>query len=400
MSQSHAEYSNSPWSGRGNLATLVKELERQKDATFDFVTDTRNMEVAVTESQAFLKSSGKDRNLSEFIPERGLPISDKAIGQLGQRMSPGVPVKFLRELIAVRPLIAQELLTKLLHDTASTNLVRALDGNVRAFLSDAYQPLDHYSLAFAALEVAKEHGAEVIEATLSDAKMRIKFTTRGIWDAIDEVKQGDRGNWYSGGLGNQEHLSKVAAKTGGPLPGGPGTVHPLVTIGNSETGQGTLFVRMGLVQAICNNLATVEQIMNQVHLGARLDPGIYSQSTMRLEAESVMAKATDNISTAFNEDRFRAIVARANAANRVEVEPTKAVDFAVAQQIVTQEQRDDLLAHFLGESAAGLVGKTAYGFAQGLARFAQDVEDPDAAADIEDFAGQIIAKPSLVAVTS
>lgn len=402
---SHAEYSNSSWSGRGNLAQLVKELERQKDSTFDFVTDSRNLRVVIDQDEKtnipLLQQSGvgahRDRALREFIPSEGLPINEKALAQLGDRMAPSVPVKFLRSLIQDRPTIAADLLTQLLTATQNTNLVRTLDGRVRAFLSDRYQPLDNYQIAFAALEVAQRTGAEVVEASLSDTKMRIKFVNRDVWDAVDAVKQGDRGNWYAGGLGSQEYLGKVAANTKGDLPGGPGTIHPIVTIGNSETGHGSLFMRMGILQAICFNIATVEQILNQIHLGARLDAGIYSQETMQKEAEAVMCKARDNIQTAFNTDRFKAIVAKVNAANKVEVEPTKVVDFAVAQSVVSKEKRDDLLAHFLGESASGLVGHTAYGFAQGLARFAQDVADPDDAAEIEHFAGKIIETPSLVA---
>jgi hypothetical protein len=394
---SHSEYSNSPWSGRGNLAQLVKELERQKDSTFDFVTDSRNMRIEIGEKDGtpipHLISTGADRNLTEFIPSHGLPVSDKAIAQLGGRLAPSVPIKFLRSLIATQPKIASDLLSDLLTATQSTNLVRTLDGRVRAFLSDRYQPLDNYQIAFAALEVAQQTGAEIVEASLSDTRMRIKFVNRNVWDAVNEIKQGDRGSWYSGGLGSQEYLGKVAANTKGDLPGGPGTIHPIVTIGNSETGHGSHFMRMGILQAICFNIATVEQILNQIHLGSRLDPGIYSQETMRKEAEAVMCKARDNIGTAFNTNRFKAIVAKVNAANEVPVEPTKVVDFAVAENVVAQEKRDDLLAHFLGESAAGLVGHTAYGFAQGLARFAQDIEDPDDAAEIEHFAGMHFLQP-------
>lgn len=398
----HSEYAdNRAWSGRGNLKQLVAELDRQKASTYDFVTDTRNLNVEVVErggqNVAMLRNCGTDRYLTEFVPTEGLPVSHHAIGQLGGRMAPAVPTKFLRQLVAERPAIAGTLLTDLLRETQSTNLVRTLDGRVRAFLSDRYQPLDHHQLAFAALEVAREHGAEVIEASLSETHMRIKFVTRSVWGAVDAVKQGNRGDWYAGGLGNQEYLSKVAANSRGDLPGGPGTVHPVVTIGNSETGHGSLFVRIGFLQAICFNLATVEDVAHRAHVGSRLDAGIYSQETMRLEAAATMSKASDAIKTAFNAERFDALVRRINAANEVEVEPTKAVDFAVAQGVVTQEKRDDLLAHFLGDSAAGLVGNTAYGFAQGLARFAQECESGDTASDIEALAGQVIMKPSLVA---
>lgn len=388
--QTHAEWAtNKGWSGRGTLAQLVEELERQKDATVDFVTDTRNLGVRCDgDGGAYLVPAGGDA--SEFILE-DTPINPSALAQIGERVSPNIPVRFLRKLVAERPERAERLITDLLHDTASTNLVRILDGRVRAFLSDRYQPLDNYTLAFGAMDVAKQHGGEVIECSLSDNAMRIKMTTRSIFDAIEGAREGG-GNWYVGGLGNKEHLNRVAANTRGDLPGGPGTVHPLVTIGNSETGHGALNVRMGVLRAVCFNLATVETVVSNVHLGARLDPGIFSRDTIRKEAEATMAKASDSIATAFNEERFAKIVAVCSGAQSVRVDPSKAVDMAVAGDAIPKEKRDELLAHFLGQQ----VDHTAYGMAQAVARLAQDEDNPEAASDYEDFAGKIIAQPSLV----
>jgi len=390
----HGEMSNSAWSGRGGLKQLVAELERQKDNTFDFVSDARNLELRVDEGQPrLLRSAQADARAREWIPSEGYPVNDLAVTQLCERVDPAVPIKFLRSLIAERPEIASRLMTDLLARTETMNLVRCLDGRIRAFLSDRYAPLDNYTLAFAAMGVAKDSGAEVVECSLSETNMRIKFADRTVFEKLDEVRQGDRSKWYAGGLGNQEYLGRVSARTGGALPGGPGTIHPLVTIGNSETGGGRLYVRDGLLQAICFNLATVEDVVSNVHLGSRLDPGIFSRETMRKDAEAIMAKASDAIRTAFNPERFRRVVEKVRRAVGVAVKPIEAVDFSVAQGIISEEQRDSLLAHFFG----GVVGgETAYGFAQAVARLAQDLEDGDKAAALEDFAGKVISDPSLV----
>lgn len=388
----HGEYA--AWTGRGSLRKLVEELERQRQNTFDFVCDARNLRFEVVErTPRLFRSFESDIRTSEWIPKDGFPVNDLAVAQLCDRVVPQVPLKFLRSLIEERPQAASSLLTYLLNYTITTNLVRCLDGRVRAFLSDRYAPLDNYTLAFAALDVARSVDAEVIECSLSETNMRVKFVDRKVFDRVEEVRTGgDSSGWYAGGLGNQEHLSKVHARVGGELPGGPGTVHPLVTIGNSEVGGGRLFVRDGILRAVCFNLATVEDVVSNVHLGSRLDPGIFSLATMKKEAEAIMAKASDAIRTAFSPERFKRVCEKVKRAQGVEVKPIEAVDFAVSQQVITEEQRDSLLAHFLG----GGVGETAYGFAQAVARLAQDVEDGDSAAALEDFAGKVISSPSLV----
>ena len=113
-------------------------------------------------------------------------------------------------------------------------------GQCRAFLSDRYKVLDHYDLALTSLQAVQGQGGEVIEASLSERSMRLKFTSRSIFDAIEQRRHSGGGNWYAGGLGNTEHLRRVGARTEGDLPGGPDTVHPMVTVSNSETGHGGL----------------------------------------------------------------------------------------------------------------------------------------------------------------
>lgn len=395
MTATVSEYASAGANSRCSLQVMVQELEQRRNSTIDFVSDTRNLRVEISAKDGvnipFLIAHAGDA--SEFILEP-TPISDSAIAQLGDRVSPSIPVRFLRSLIAERPGRASALLTGLLHDTASRNLVRLQSGRCRAFLSDRYAPFDHETLAYAALDVVRANGGEVVECSLTDQHMRLKFTTREIWDAIEEVRTGgDKGSWYVGGIGNQEYLGRVGARTRGELPGGPGTIHPLVTVHNSETGHGALGVRMGIVRAWCFNLATVETVVENIHLGCRLDPGIFTRETMMKDSAATMAKARDAISTAFNKDRFASIVDRCKDAQGVRVRPSQAVEFAHEQGAITEDQKAGLLDYFTsGEVETG----TAWGFAQACARLAQDFEDGDQASDLEQFAGRLIADPTVL----
>jgi len=394
--QVHGEFSISPWSGRGTLEQMVGELQRQLDTKVDFVCDTRGLKAVVEtteDDRRYMRLQPVDRQVGEFIASDGLRLTPEAMVQVATRQTPKIPTRFFRELFEQQPVAAVRLVNELMAKAPSRRLLRCLDGNVRAFLSDRYRVMDNYDLAVAALGVAREHGGEVVEASLSDTKMRIKITSRSVFDAIDEErKAGDRGSWYVGGMGDQKYLRRVGANSGGQLPGGPGTVHPVVTISNSETGQGGLNVRVGILRAICFNIATVEDVACNIHLGERLEEGIFTAETISAESKSIMLKARDGIKAAFKPEVFKRLVARCRDAESDRIEaPSAAVDALVSNTELKDEHRDEILSHFIRDYSP-----TRYGLAQAVARFSQEVEDVEASSSMEDYAGSLIGSGELL----
>jgi hypothetical protein len=377
------------------LLNVVKELERQRESKIDFVADARSLRVFSDEQN--------DKKRLVLVPNERGPVSewiskpnqilDKALPQFGEKVKPSIPAGFLREMAEAWPDHCGDMLTRLMHDTGGRRLVRCLDGKVRAYLSDRYRILDNYDLAFSALDAVKENGGEVFEASLSDTNMRLKFTSRAVWDALDGVRsKGASAGWYAGGLGNQEYLSRVSARSWGDLPGGPGTIHPVVTVSNSETGHGGLYVRIGVLLAACFNIATVEEVAARIHLGDRQEIGIFRAETQELEARTIMAKCQDAIRAAFQPDVFKRIVDRCRVAQAIEVtNPSSAVENFVKTQAVPADRKDDLLRYFVSDYEL-----TVFGFAQAVSRLAQDITDPDDAVTIEELAGEVIRTPALV----
>jgi len=389
---------NAGWSGRGNLTTLLAELERQKESKIDFVADTRHLQVLDHDDRS--EKPKKDIRLvpvsdkmGEWMPRAGMPFTRNALGNLGAKLTPTVPSRFLYELADHDKTITARLLNDLMVKTPETRLIRCLDGNVRAILSDRYRILDNYDIAFTALDVVREAGGEVIEASLSDTHMRMKFTSLSIFDAIKSERE--QPNWrYGGGLGNQQYLSKVAARTGGELPGGPGTVHPLVTISNSETGDGGFNVRLGLLKGICFNLATIEDLIAKVHLGGKLEQGLFTQETIAADNKAIFLKVRDMIKAAFESDHFKRLVAMAqNAQDDVIANPTTALNNLAKDVGLSDDGRDRILEYFLRDYS-----QTRWGLAQAIARVAQDIDAPESATMMEDLAGRLIKDEKLVEV--
>lgn len=387
----HSEYARG-WRGRGSLQAMVKELERQKNSKFDFVQNSKDLYLkpipvvdAKGNTSTRLHLFSDDENIMSMLGEDGIPMCLKALKQLGARVSPSMPGKYVGALYAERPERAAEHISDLMHDTKAPVLIRTMDNYVRAVLSDSYRIIDHYDIAFTALDVARRGGGEVVECSLTDNNMRIKMTSRSIFDAIDVARSKD-GNWYVGGLGNQSYLRQVSARTTGGLPGGPGTVHPLVTLSNSETGDGGYYVRLGIVAAICFNIATVEEVVRQIHLGSRLECGIFSPETIAQENQTIFMKARDAVEAAFNQEKFSQIIERAKKANRNVIDdPVKAVDALRAESGMTEDQRDQILQYFLMD-----YNQTEYGLSQAVSRYAQDLEHPDKAESFEMLAGSMI----------
>lgn len=388
----HSEYS--AFRGRGSLKAVVDELQRQVDSRVDFVADNRDM-VLIPD---FDKAPGtmilkpKADSLRDFLPETGVHVLPQALMQLGSKAGPGIGARELKKLAEANPRRTADFLTGLMHDDPKRRLVRCLDGSCRAFLSDRYRVIDNLDLAKWSLGALKESGnGSVLEASLTDRHLRIKMVATEVWDAVERTRTADpSAKWYAGGLGNQEYLSKVAARSTGDLPmqGGPDTCWPIVTVYNSETGHGGYGASIGILMAICFNLATVEERMANVHLGARLETGIYSRETVQAEAHSIMLKLRDTIRAGFDQQHFRALVDQIrDAAGKVIRAPQMACQNLVkASDAIGEQDLDGILAHFLREPGEPSV----FNLGQAVARFAQDTEDADKADGLEALAGAIL----------
>ncbi len=387
------EQVQTPWNGTGRLSQLVAELERQRESVVDFIADSRELDVLDSSDGMYLVSNSIQ--VGEWLTE-ATPISDKALAQMGQRVEPDVPVTFLRRLASQRPKLCAELLTQLLHETAKRRLIRVLDGKIRAFLSDRYLCIDHYALAFAALDAVKASNGNVVSASLTETNMRLKFTTQEVWDSIDNAAPNSQQFINLRGMGaNPDLLTRLGqgAQDHDEMQGGIGTVVPTCTLSNSETGNGRLILELGVLNSYCLNTCLMDESVARVHLGETMEVGVYSSATIALETASIMAKIKDAISAAFHPATFSKMVDRMRSAKDTAIQsPAPAVTQCIKDHGLPESYADDLLAYFVREE------QTAYGMGQAVSRFAQDFDDPDKSYELEKVAGSIYNQPQSVSV--
>lgn len=385
--QIKGEMGRGPFKGRGRLEDIVTELRRQRDARHDFVIDTRDLVVAPsdTDGSPVLKPAGS--SALDFLPRAGLPMLDQAFVQLAQKAvpDPGVPMRFARRAWEHNAPRLADYLTGVMQDSGKRRMVRCLDDEVRAFLGDTYRTIDNLDIAAHALKVAQEHDAVPIEASVTDSHLRLRFVSRAVQQELSRVRDSrSKRDWFAGGLGAQDALRKVAANAWGELPGD--VAHPALGFRNSETGHGGCDLDGGILLGVCFNLAWVRRMVHEVHLGARLEPGLFSAATAGKEAELIYAKVADAAEHYFTPETFAEIVARMEDAQSNTLRaPTVACNVAIrASTALSDGHLDALVAHFSAQPG----GLTEFNLGQAVSRLAQDL-NPNAAEEAENLAGAL-----------
>jgi len=373
---------------------MVNELHRQLSSRLDFVVDTRDLHVRVDGDRGLVLAGAP--SAADYIPRAGFPLLTQATRQLGEKAEPSIPARFLDAAVAKSPQRIADYLTGVMHDHHERRLVRVLDGTVRAVLSDSYRAIDNIDVASMALDVARSKGAAILEATISDSHLRVKMVAPEIVEQIDRaILEKDEHRWINlrpGSLGNADFIERITANNRTPgrlpnLPSGPNTVCPTVTVSNSETGHGGLNGQLGILQALCVNVSTVETKVAQVHLGSKLETGIFTRETVLAEADVILRKLRDLVVAGFEPAHFKKLVDRLRATvGAVLPQPIAAAKVAIGLGSLGIERLEALNAHFFSEPGAHDV----HNLGQAVARLAQDMTDADDAANAEAVAGQIM----------
>ena len=125
-----------------SLSDLAAEIERQANSKRDFVASTNAMEV-----QAI--GDGKP---SVVIKDKGhFEIGKIAHDQIAGHT--GIPQKYADKMLAEAPALYATNVNTWFRKYPAVRMARMLDGNMRAFLSDRFQPFDNYDFAAAALPI-------------------------------------------------------------------------------------------------------------------------------------------------------------------------------------------------------------------------------------------------------
>lgn len=336
-----------------SIIELAQELHRQQELKKDYVIDTRNVRM---EPQMI---AGKLNPLALNVDNRAmLNVTDNTHKQVAQRVQ--IPQKYYDRMITEAPELLRYNVNHWFTQKPEKRMIRTLDGNARAFLSDRYRALDNYDLANAVLPVLSEaKDMQIASCEITERRMYIK----ALFPRIEsEVKVGD------------------AVQSG-------------VVISNSEIGSGALKVEPLIYRLVClNGMVATDYTRRHTHLGRAADEGeiayeLYSDETLKADDRALWGKIQDTVRAfATDQNKFNAIVERMRQATENKLaDPMKTVEATTKRFQFTEGEQSDVLRHLI---EGGDLSQ--YGLLNAITRTAQDVESYDRSTELERVGGTIL----------
>lgn len=341
------------------LVELATELQRQHDTKKDYIADTRRLSM-----RADAGAAGEKPGVVLEGVNGGMKLRAVAHGQMAASLQ--IPKPYYDRMLEQQPdLLAKNVNTWLAAQPAK-KLVRTLDGEVRALLSDSYRPLDNMDLAEAVLPKLQQLNALPMSCEVTENRMYIKAVTEKVQGLVknDVIQAG-------------------------------------VVISNSEVGQGSLRIEALTYRLVCLNGAIHESAIRKAHLGrsaagrdAIEDAREYFRTETRIaDDRAFFLKVQDATGAMFDQARFeqRLNVFR-GAMEKVipaEADPVKVVELTSKRFGFNEGERKSILNHLIRGG-----DMSAWGLGNAVTRAAQDVDSYDRSTEMESLGADVFELPA------
>ena len=345
---------------------LIAEIEQQQETKIDYVAGTRGLEFAY------------DREgLPNLVMNSGdaFVLTDHAQGQIAGHV--GIPIKYYEMMQRKAPdLLATNVNHWLRHrPKEEKRLIRTLNGNARAFLSDRYRPMDNSDLARAVLPALANSGAKVHSCNISETRMYLKAVVP------------DRQIEFT-----------------------PVTFNPAIVISNSEVGAGALAIQLAVHTLPCTNMAVwarpalgkygMNNQLRKHHVGPALSLGLGVDSdesewpsmlggTKQPDDSELWAQVEDMVQGAIEGDMFDTLVQELRSARESTITTSqagRALERLANLKSLTKDESTPILEYLMDE---GDLSK--FGLSNAITRYSQDVDDYARASFFERLGGEVIA---------
>lgn len=329
------------------LMELAQELTRQNAAKRDYLSDTRNLSLDVVEDGNLQLSMRDDQSHVVHM----LGVNDTAHRQIGAALN--IPTKYYDKMRTEYPELLAENVNGWFGRNPQTRMVRTLDGNARAFLSDKYRRIDNFEIAETVLPILSEiPDARVESCEVTETKMYLKVVNPRL---EADVVPGD-------------------------------TVQAGIIITNSEVGCGSVAVQPLLYRLVCTNGMVVnDAAARRYHIGRANTQGenfgIFTDETIKADDKAFMLKIRDTVKAATEQIHFQKVVDMMRVANGVKLDTPdipKFVELTASEFGLTQNEGKGVLDHLIRDGNLSL-----YGLANAVTRYSQDVESYDRATELE-----------------
>lgn len=349
-----------------SLTQLAEELERQKTVKRDFMAQTTDIRVLPNNDSPTKLSLEVGRTDSEIFP-----IKQHAIRQVGSRLN--IPAVYVDRLADSHPDLLAHNINTLFEREPETRMIRVLDNNVRAFLSDKFRPLDNFDFAEAVLPKLIAMNADVTSCDVTETRMYVKAIIPGVQR---EVK--GEGVFFGDGGHNQIHVLK-----------------PGICLSNSEVGAGSMTVQPGIHEVHCSNLAIFSRnAMRKYHVGRKQTNDqdamweIFTDNTKKQSDLAFWMQVADLVDSALAGSMFDKMVAECEE----KMTGTEIAKPSVAVKELpnlSENEQEGVLAHLIRGGDLSQFGMQA-----AITRFAQEEANSyTRQVELEQIGGNIIELP-------
>jgi uncharacterized protein DUF932 len=342
-------------SGR-TLVNLAQELERQLATKRDLLVPSSLLQCHTDEGGS-LKMIIDARDADEAYG-----VTDLARRQLAEKLK--IPFTYFERMRTEQPALLDRNVNTWLQSDQEPRMIRTLDGQVRAVLSDRYRRLDNYDLAENVLPILQRlEGARFESVELTETKMYLKVVTPRV---EYEIAPGD-------------------------------VVQAGIVVSNSEVGCGTLSVQPLVYRLVCRNgLIASDRALRKTHIGRVLQPDeeaitVFRDDTLAADDKAFFLKVRDVVETAVSEATFRQVAQKMQTTRDIRLagDPVKAVEVLANRYTLNDSERAGVLRHLI---VAGDL--SAYGLVNAVTHFSHEVEDYDRATEFEALGGKLIELPA------
>jgi hypothetical protein len=296
------------------------------------------------------------------IEEGGSPVhygvTPLARRQLADKLK--IPYAYFERMREDQPALLDRNVNTWLQSEEERRMLRTLDGQVRAVLSDRYRRLDNFDLAESVLPILQQLPEVRFESVeLTETKMYLKCITPRL---KYEMAPGD-------------------------------VVQAGVVISNSEVGQGTLSVQPLLFRLVCSNgLIVPDRSLRKTHVGRALGGEderiqVYQDDTLRADDKAFFLKVRDVVQAAVSNATFRQTAQKLQKTLNIPLvgDPVKMIEVLAQRYLLNEGERAGVLRHLIAEGEL-----SGYGLVNAVTHYSQEVEDYDRATEFEALGGRLI----------
>jgi len=330
-----------------SMQELIAEIERIERAKEDFLVPHRVLK---------MEEDGETFNIQNTGSYRLTPLAHT---QVAEKL--GIPKRYYDQMNALPGLRAYNVNAWLQHSATEQKLVRVLDGQNRAFLSDRFVPFDNFVVMEALLPTLRNIPTlKIASLALTETRMYVQL----IFPTIEaEVRVGD-------------------------------VVQAGITLSNSEVGYGAVDVSTLIWRLRCTNGLIGESLLNRHHVGRRIDVdnelNIYKRDTLVADINAFKLRLRDVIEYSLQKEVFERSVRRLQViANDVIPNPVQAVQNVTKRFGFSDKEGEGIITNLITEGDA-----TRWGLVNSITALAKSIDNCDRQFQMEQVAYEIVELPS------